>query len=115
MSILARPISDHGEHKVLAPSALVSGQPFAISGYPTLRYSAMAPATAGEPVTGHSTGTFEFPKASATTAASGATAYWHEANKLVVTSSGAGIITLGKFRGAAANNSTTCAVELNGA
>jgi predicted RecA/RadA family phage recombinase len=114
MSTLSREVQPFGRHKVAAPSALESGEPFAVAGYPTMILNQMRPAASGDRVCGVSTGTFEFPKASATTGNSGDTAYWHEANKLVVTSSGAGIITLGKFRGAAVNGKTVCNVELNG-
>jgi predicted RecA/RadA family phage recombinase len=115
MTALSREVQPFGRHKVAAPAALKSGQPFAVSGYPTMILGQIKPAESGDKVTGFSSGTYAFRKASATTASSGDTAYWHEANELVVTSSGAGIITLGKFRGDAVNGKTVCNVELNGA
>lgn len=115
MTTLSREVQPFGRHKVAAPAALKSGQPFAVGGYPTMILGQIKPAESGDQVTGISAGTFEFPKASGTTAASGADAFWHEANELVVTSGGSGIISLGKFRGAAVNGKTVCTVELNGA
>lgn len=111
---LSRVVSPHGEHKVTAPSALVSGQPFQATetGSKALIYQGLKSADSGGEVTGVAVGTFEFPKASATAIATDTAVDWDATNKVIVATT-TGDFALGKLRGAAAAGKTTCRVEIN--
>lgn len=107
-------VSPAGEHKVTAPSALVSGQPFQATetGTKVLIYQGLVDAENGDSVVGRSDGTLEFPKASGTAIATNTAVDWDAVNKLVVATT-TGTFALGKLRGAAVSGKTVCKVEIN--